>query len=158
MRAYTSNKAQKDSRFLTFFRKAFNKDRKLNGFSPEEAANELGISSGTLEQKLKPSAENDITVSEWSHHLDLTADFTTLEYFVQKHGFSLRNMNLDLDSDLDINVQADKAMIECNEAWKTVKESIEDKILTKEEKIKSDNDIDIAIKALQQLRYSMNNS
>ena len=159
MKIYLQNKQSKDSRFLTIFRKAFNKDRLRNAFSVDEAANEMGISYGTLEQKLKPSAENDITVTEWNHHLELTADFTTLEYFAMKHGFELKKIQLlsPLTSIKEINTQADKAMLEFNEAWAKVKESLEDQVFSKKEKIESLREIEEALRELQQLRNNIEN-
>ncbi|OCL99545.1 hypothetical protein AAX29_00586 [Aliarcobacter thereius] len=159
MKIYLQNKQSKDSRFLTIFRKAFNKDRLRNAFSVDEAANEMGISYGTLEQKLKPSAENDITVTEWNHHLELTADFTTLEYFAMKHGFELKKIQLlsPLTTISEINTQADKAMLEFNEAWAKVKESLENQQFSKKEKIESLREIEEALRELQQLRNNIEN-
>ncbi|MFY4862397.1 phage regulatory CII family protein [Aliarcobacter butzleri] len=159
MKDYLSNKQSKDSRFLALFKKAFNKDRLRNEFSRDEAANEMGLSSGTLEQKLKPSADNDITVTEWNHHLELTGDFSTLEYFVSKHGFELKKLNL-LKTPVtihQINIHADNAMKESNEAWAKIKTSIKDKKLNKQEKFDSLREIDEAIKALQQLQQDVQN-
>lgn len=159
MKDYLSNKQSKDSRFLALFKKAFNKDRLRNEFSRDEAANEMGLSSGTLEQKLKPSADNDITVTEWNHHLELTGDFTTLEYFVSKHGFELKKLNLlkTVVTIHQINIHADNAMKESNEAWAKIKISIKDKKLNKQEKFDSLREIDEAIKALQQLQQDVQN-
>lgn len=157
MKDYLHNKQSKDSRFLAIFKKAFNKDRLRNGFTVDEAAHEMGISHGTLEQKLKPSAENDITVTEWNHHLELTADFSTLEYFVQKHGFELKKLDIHHASkdDTQINKQADKAMIEFNEAWAKVKTSLIDNQLDRKEKNEALTEIAEAIKELQQLQHDV---
>jgi transcriptional regulator with XRE-family HTH domain len=157
MRDYASNKQSKDSRFLAAFRKSFNKDRIRNGFTPEESANELGLSHGTLEQKLKPSAENDITVTEWNHHLELSADFSTLEYFALKHGFELKKMNIDITvpTETIVNTQADKAMIEFNEAWAKVKNSLTDSKFDRKEKNETLREIAQAIKELQQLQHDV---
>jgi transcriptional regulator with XRE-family HTH domain len=157
MKEYVFNKQTKDPRFLTCFKKAFNKDRLRNGFTLDEAANEMGISHGTLEQKLKPSAENDITVTEWNHHLDLTGDFSTLEYFALKHGFELRKLNVDITvpTETIINTQADKAMIEFNEAWAKVKKSLDDSKFDRKEKNETLREISEAIKELQQLQHDV---
>lgn len=157
MKDYLFNKQSKDSRFLAIFKKAFNKDRLRNGFTVDEAAHEMGISHGTLEQKLKPSAENDITVTEWNHHLELTADFSTLEYFAQKHGFELKKLDIYHTSkdDTQINKQADKAMIEFNEAWAKVKTSLLDHKLDRKEKNETLAEISEAIKELQQLQHDV---
>lgn len=156
-RDYLLNKQPKDPRFLAAFRKAFNKDRKNNSFTPEESANEMGLTIGTLEQKLKPSAENDITVTEWNHHLDITGDFSTLEYFAFKHGFELKKLDVNNQGITIIGVleDADNAMQESNEAWGKIKSSLKDKKLDKKEKLESLREIMEAIKALQQLHFDV---
>lgn len=157
MKEYLSNKQSKDSRFLSLFKKAFHKDRLRNGFSLDEAAHELGMSSGTLEQKLKPSSENDISVTEWNHHLELTGDFSTLEYFAFKHGFELKKLDVNTQKITAIQVldDADNAMQESNEAWGKIKSSLKDKKLDKKEKLESLKEIDEAVKALQQLQFDV---
>ena len=57
MKDYTFNKQPKDPRMLATFRKIFNLERIENGFSTEEAANELGMTYATLDQKLKSAAD-----------------------------------------------------------------------------------------------------
>lgn len=151
MKEYILNKQPKDPRFLAAFRKAFNKDRFRNSFTPEESANEMGLSIGTLEQKLKPSAENDITVTEWNHHLEITGDFSTLEYFALKHGFELKRLDIKID-DLSIPRildDTDDAMKEANEAWAKVKLSLKDKKLTKKEKLETIREINQSVTAMQ---------
>lgn len=157
MKDYVFNRQMKDPRFLVAFRKAFNKDRIQNGFSYEESANELGLSHGTLEQKLKPSAENDITVTEWNHHLDLTGDFSTLEYFALKHGFELKKLDINnaIASSFEVGVQADRTMIEFNEAWAKVKNSLLDNKFDRKEKNETLREISEAIKELQQLQHDV---
>ena len=154
---YIYNKQPKDPRFLSAFRKAFNKDRLRNSFTPEESANELGMTLNTLEQKLKPSAENDITVTEWNHHLELTADFSTLEYFAFKHGFELKKLDVNSQGITIIGVleDADNAMQESNEAWGKIKSSLRDKKLSKKEKIEALREITEAVKALQLLYFDV---
>lgn len=154
---YIYNRQPKDPRFLSSFRKAFNKDRLRNGFTPEESANELGMTLNTLEQKLKPSAENDITVTEWNHHLEITGDFSTLEYFAFKHGFELKKLDVNSQGITIIGVleDADNAMQESNEAWEKIKSSLKDQKLSKIEKLESLKEIMEAIKALQQLQFDV---
>lgn len=157
MKEYVFNRQTKDPRFLTCFKKAFNKDRLRNGFTLDEAANEMGLSHGTLEQKLKPSAENDITVTEWNHHLDLTGDFSTLEYFALKHGFELKKLDINnaIASSFEVGVQADRTMIEFNEAWAKVKNSLLDNKFDRKEKNETLREISEAIKELQQLQHDV---
>ena len=154
---YTYNRQPKDPRFLATFRKAFNKDRLRNGFTHEESANELGMTLNTFEQKLKSSAENDITVTEWNHDLELTADFSTLEYFALKHGFELKKLDVNSQGITIIGVleDADNAMQESNEAWGKIKSSLRDQKLSKIEKLESLREILEAIKALHQLQFDV---
>ncbi|HAC70141.1 MAG TPA: hypothetical protein DCF41_00300 [Arcobacter skirrowii] len=160
MKRYLANKQTKDARFLTLFRKAFNKDRLRNGFTSEESANELGLSLGTLEQKLKPSTENDITVSEWNHHLELTADFSTLEYMAFKHGFALKKLDIVKaeKSINEINSQADKTMLEFNEAWATIKHVLDDGVFDKKERSEALREINEAMQELKQLHSDVINT
>ena len=51
-------------------------------------------SSVDLTGYMKFSCIKDITVTEWSHHLDLTGDFSTLEYFALKHGFEIKKLDI----------------------------------------------------------------
>lgn len=157
MKNYVFNRQTKDPRFLAAFRKSFNKDRIQNGFTYEESSNEMGLSRGTLEQKLKPSAENDITVTEWNHLLDLTGDFSTLEYFALKHGFEIKKLDINnsISSSSEVGVQADKAMIEFNEAWAKVKNSLLDNKFDRKEKNETLKEISEAIKELQQLQHDV---
>lgn len=159
MKEYLANRQSKDSRFLAIFKKAHNKDRLRNSFTPEESANELGLSLGTLEQKLKPSADNDITVTEWNHHLELTADFSTLSYFAQKHGFLLNKIDvLHIEKDdIEISNQADSTMIEFNESWAKVKKYFADHKLNKQEKLELLRSLDTTNEQLQQLRVDIEN-
>ena len=158
MKNYLQNKQPKDPNFLKIFRNVFNTDRKLNAFSHDEASHELGLAWGTLDQKLKPSGESDITVSEWSHHLEITGNFETLNYFVNKHGFELKSLNLDMSCAVDVNIdnQADKAMMEVNEAWAAVKLGWADKKWTKKELANANKELDEGIHALQQLKHDIN--
>lgn len=129
MKEYLANRQSKDSRFLAIFKKAHNKDRLRNSFTPEESANELGLSLGTLEQKLKPSADNDITVTEWNHHLELTADFSTLSYFAQKHGFLLNKIDvLHIEKDdIQLSEQNNRTLVDGVDSFKATNQFINKK-------------------------------
>lgn len=89
MSEYTHNKYPKDTALLKVIKRVLARDRRLNEFSLQEQANELGMSEGTLENKLKPTSINDFTMSELLHIIDLTGDFEILTYLVAKHGGTL---------------------------------------------------------------------
>ena len=87
---YKYNKAPKDKDLLKLIRRAITKDRRANGLSPEDFANEIGLSAGTLENKLKPSCDvNVLSLDEFIHILDITADYEPLEYIAKRYGFTL---------------------------------------------------------------------
>lgn len=158
MEDYQQNKQPKDARFLALFRKAFNKDRLRNSFDIEEEAHELGMSKSTYDKKMKPSnSENDITVTEWDHFISLSGDYTTLEYMANKYGFELSKLETVCKSKgiVEISSQTDKAMIEFSEAFKVVKDALSDNQITKKEKNKAMDEIDDAIKELQQLKQDI---
>ncbi|NPA64467.1 MAG: hypothetical protein GXO16_05790 [Epsilonproteobacteria bacterium] len=90
MRDYQHNKAPKDRDLLKLIRKAIKKDCLRNGFDFEDFANELGLSAGTLDNKLKPSCDvNVLSLDEFIHILDITADYEPLEYIARRYGFRL---------------------------------------------------------------------
>ncbi len=79
--SYTHNKRPKDTKLCQTIRRSINISRKLQSFTWDDAANELGLSGGTLDNKLKPAKhENDITLSEFIHILEITGDYEPLEY------------------------------------------------------------------------------
>ena len=88
--SYTFNKAPKDKDLLKLIRRAITKDIRANGLTLEEFANEIGLSAGTLDNKLKPSCEtNVLNLDEFIHILDITADYEPLEYIAKRYGFTL---------------------------------------------------------------------
>lgn len=159
MKDYQFNKYPKDPRFLAVFRKSFNNYRLKQSQSIEQTAHELGMSKTTYDAKLRPSNdENHITISDMDHLIDISKDTRPLEYLCSKHGFELKKIDIQnvCKNTNEISNQADKAMIEFNEAWKTTKEAIEDEELTTKEIIQVSNEIDEAIKELHQLKQDLN--
>ena len=157
MKEYLFNKQPKDPRMLATFRKSFSRERLKNGFSVEEASNQLGMSEGTLEQKLKLAADARLTWDEVSHHMRNSKDYSVLEYEAFIHGFELKKLNINID-DLSIPKilnDADNAMQESNEAWGKIKSSLRDQKLSKKEKLESLREITEAVKALQLLYFDV---
>lgn len=155
--SHTFNKQPKDPSFLKVMRKTINKDRKLNGFDMEEEANELGLSCGTLEQKLKPSAPLDFTVSETMHLFEMSGDFTPLEYIANKYGFNLVEKKLSIATVIELHALADNAMIENDDVFRAVKVSMKDGIIDEEEKQRILQEIDEAQKANAELKAHIEN-
>jgi hypothetical protein len=158
MKEYLFNKRPKDARFLAVFRKSFNKERIVNGFTMEEASNELGMSQGTLEQKLKVGADfARLTYDEINHHMHNSLDLSVLEFIAREHNCKLVPLYLDRSqkSEEQVNTQADKAMLEFNEAWAKVKNSLIDDKFDRKEKNETLRGISEAIKELQQLQHDV---
>ena len=88
--SYTYNKAPKNREILKAIRASITKDIRSNGLSLEEFAHEIGLSEGTLENKLKPSMHtSDITLAEFLHIIDITGDYKALELIAKRYGFVL---------------------------------------------------------------------
>ncbi len=137
IKQFLYNKQPKDPRLCKILRRAITLDRKRNGFEWEDIANELGLSSGTLENKLKPSYESsDITLSEFMHFMEMSGDYTALEYIANNFDkilISKQEPAAEVKT-IDINLLVDMANIDNSEVFKEVKVDIEDKIIDKEEK------------------------
>ncbi len=87
---YKYNKAPKDKDLLKLIKRAITKDMRANGLTEDDFANEIGLSAGTLANKLKPSCDtNVLSLDEFIHILDITADYEPLEYIAKRYGFTL---------------------------------------------------------------------
>lgn len=150
--SHTFNKEPKDSKFLKVMRSVINKDRKLNGFTLEEEANELGLTQGTLEQKLKPSAPLDFTVSEITHLMDLSGDYSPLEYLANKYDFNLVKKECCAGTLARINALVDNAMMENQDVFRVVKVAMEDGEISDDEKREILKEIEEAEKANAELK------
>lgn len=159
MKDYTFNKQPKDPRMLATFRKIFNLERIENGFSTEEAANELGMTYATLDQKLKSAADARLTWDEVDHQMGKSKKYDVLELQAFKHGFKLVKLNLDEAATTvqEINSHADAAMKESSEAWAKIKAALDDEKLTKKEKNELLREINEAVKAFQQAEQDILN-
>ncbi len=156
--SHTYNKEPKDSKLLKVVRATINNDRKRNGFTMEEEANELGLTQGTLEQKLKPSAPLDLTVSEITHIIDLSGDYSILEYLANKYNFKLVKRDCCEQSLMDLTALVDKAMIEGQDIFRVAKVALSDGNITDDEKEKILKEIDDADKVHEELRAQLSTS
>ncbi len=137
--SYTYNKAPKDRELLKTIRRSIVKDIRRNGFTMEDFAHEIGLSEGTLENKLKPAmATSDITLSEFIHIMDLTADYSPLEYITKRYGFTLCKPKIASQTANDpiINVVIHSLNLEeaQGDLAKAIKEAIKDGVLDEDEK------------------------
>jgi len=87
--SYTYNKMQKLKDLCKSIRATITKDIRSNGLSLEDFANEIGLSAGTLENKLKPASPYDFTITEFIHILDITGDYAPLEFLAKRYDFRL---------------------------------------------------------------------
>jgi len=135
MSDYTHNKAPKDSGLCKTIRRSINLDRKRQGYEWDDAAHELGLNGGTLDNKLKPSMPtSDMTVTELMHFMELSGDYSALEYITKKFDMILVPKKHESTKIADINVQVDIASIENNDVFRAVKIAIADEKLTPDEK------------------------
>ncbi len=153
MSDYTHNKAPKDSQFCKILRRSINLDRKRQALEWDDIANELGLSGGTLDNKLKPAMPtSDITVSEFMHFLELSGDYAALEYIAKKFDFMLIPKKDAEAKTSDINQLVDKANMENADVFRVVKMIISDNIITDDERDIILKEIDEAEKANAELR------
>ena len=136
--SYTYNKMPKIQELCKLTRRAITKDIRRNGLSLEDFAHELGLSAGTLENKLKPASPYDLTITEFIHILDITADYELLEFLAKRYGFILCK-----PEDEKPKVENPATFVTINtldlgsvfgELEKIVKEAIEDGVLDEEER------------------------
>jgi len=153
MRDHIHNKRPKDAKLCTMIRASITKSRKYIGLSFEEAANELGLTEGTLANKLKPAkAENDMTLSEFIHFLELTGDLSALEYIAGLFDMVLVKNSVSKADVADINLLVDVANMENSDVFRVVKESMSDGVIYEDEKAAILKEIDDANKANARLK------
>jgi len=137
--SYTYNKAPKDRELLKTIRGSIIKDIRRNGLTMEDFAHEIGLSEGTLENKLKPAmATSDITISEFIHIMDITADYSPLELIAKRYGFRLSKPDIKKEEAGDLAVAVTIKTLGMEELHgvlaKTVKEAIKDGVIDDGEK------------------------
>ena len=132
--SYTYNKAPKNREVLKAIRASITKDIRSNGLSLEEFAHEIGLSEGTLENKLKPSMHtSDITLAEFLHIIDITGDYKALELIAKRYGFILAKSEVSKTEKTDLNtsVMLKTLSLESEQGRfaKVLKEALEDGVL-----------------------------
>ena len=153
MRDYMHNKRSKESKLCSMIRRSITLNRKELGLSFEDVANELGLSEGTLSNKLKPAkAENDMTLSEFIHFLELTGDLTALEYIAGLFDMVLVKKSVEKADVADINLLVDVANMENSDVFRVVKQSMADGIIDEEERALILKEIEEAQKANAKLK------
>jgi len=150
---YRYNKNPKDATLCRMIRRSITLNRKELGLEFEDVAHELGLSAGTLSNKLKPSMDtHDLGITEFIHFLELTGDFSSLEYIAGMFDKVLVDKCVEKSGVADINLLVDVANIENSDVFRVVKESIADGIIDEEERAKILKEIEEAQKANARLK------
>ncbi|MGB3750832.1 MAG: phage regulatory CII family protein, partial [Arcobacteraceae bacterium] len=126
MNNYTDNKRPKDTNLCKTITKVLTKDRRENGYTKEEQAIELGLSVGTLANKLKPANTiNDISISEFVHILELTGDYEPLKYLNTMFDLVAIEQEIKVLSDAKkVALFTDNAQMEANDVFSVAKRAI----------------------------------
>ncbi len=154
MKFYTQNKRPKDMQLCQMIRRTINIDRKLNGYSWDDSANELGMSGSTLDNKLKPAKhENDITMSEFIHILEITGDMEPLAHLNSMFKQIAIPEKASTTNAQDISSLVDIAMLENNDVYNEAKRDLADGVIDTDEKVRILKELDEAIVANTNLKY-----
>jgi len=152
MNDYIHNKQPKDINLLKILRRTISLDKKRNAFTTEDFANEIGLAPGTLDNKLKPSSDIDMTISEFIHILSITGDTSALDYIASLFDKVLVCKLVAKANISDLNLLVDKANMENSDVFRAVKDSISDGVITAEEQKIMLKEIDEAQQANAQLK------
>jgi hypothetical protein len=153
MNDYLNNKASKDAKLSQLIRKTITVNRKEIGLEFEDVAHELGMQPGTLQNKLKPAMQtNDMSITEFVHFLELTGDYSALEYIANKFDCVLVHKKQAQASHTSIKILVDTANIENAEVFKAVTIALSDGNISDEEREIILKEIDEAQKANAELK------
>lgn len=131
---HIDNKEPKDSGLYKLLRASITKDNRRNHLTDEDFANEIGISGGTLQNKLKPSQDMDLKLMEFIHILKITGDLNPLVYI--NNIFDLTAIpKVNGESTIkDINILVDNAQMNQNDVFYVAKKALEDGIIDAKER------------------------
>jgi len=150
---YKYNKHPKDPKLCKMIRKCITLNRKELGLEFEDVAHELGLSEGTLANKLKPSMDtHDMTLTEFVHFMELTDSYEPIEHIAKEFGFILVSEKKAQSTTANINTLVDKANIENSDVFKAVKLAMSDGLITKQEQAIVLKEIEEAQKANAELK------
>jgi len=136
------NKRPKDPKLYSTINRTIHKDCKLNSHSKDEFtqakadfAEEIGTKKGHLEQKLKPSVTtNDLNLSEYIHILEVTGDYSSLEYLCGMFDMSVTRKLDGISSVKELDTLTDTVMLESADVFRVSKEALADGKWTESEK------------------------
>jgi len=156
MNDYIHNKQPKDPKLCKLIRKCITLNRKKLGLEFEDVAHELGLSEGTLANKLKPSmSTNDLTINEFIHFLELTGDYAALKYIAKEFDFSLIKNDDVKPTCKEINTLADNVMIESGDVFRVAKEAMENNDIDATENEKLQLELDQVVTAALEMKKKL---
>ena len=148
------NKRPKDMKLCQMIRRTININRKELGFEWDDVAAELGMSGSTLDNKLKPAKiDNDITLSEFIHILELTGDMSALEHLNSLCEYIAIPKKVSVPDTKDITILVSMAMKENNDVFNEAQKDLADGKIDAKEKASILKELEEAQKANANLRY-----
>ena len=153
MNDYIHNKQPKNPKLCKLIRKCITINRKEIGLELEDVAHELGMSKGTLENKLKPSmATNDLSITEFIHFLELTGDYSALKFIASEFDFTLVKNEDIKPTCREINTLVDNLSIESSDVFRVAKEALKDNKIDSIEREKLCKELDEVVTAALTLK------
>jgi len=135
MNEYTENKLPKIAELYRLITRTISLDKKKSGLNFEDFANEIGLCSGTLRNKLKPSDTiHDLTLMEFINILGTTGDYSSLEFIASHFNKMVIDKNVSLCGAKRLNNLADEAIVDESDVFRTIKSALTDSIIDEQEK------------------------
>ena len=152
----TYNKRPKDPKLCKLINKVIKRQRIEIDMTKEEIAHDLGLELGTLENKLKPSyPTGDLNLTEFIHFLELTGDYSALDYIAKEFDFTLIKNDDVKASCKEIHILIDNLSMEEGDVFRSAKEALRDGEISEDEKIKVSTEIDQVVKAALELKKKL---
>ncbi len=98
---------------------------------------------------------SDLTINEFIHFLELTGDYSALEFIAKEFDFTLIKNDEVFPTCHEINILVDNLQLEGNEVFKVAKEALVDKKIDKFEKVDILKEIDEVVKAALELKKEL---
>jgi len=157
MNEYTENKLPKIAELYRLITRTISLDKKKSGLNFEEFANEIGLCSGTLRNKLKPSDTiHDLTLMEFINILETTGDYSSLEFVASHFNKMLIDKRVSLRSAKRLHVLADDGMVDESDVFRSIKIALKDNIIDDNEKIEILKELDKADATNASIRVALN--
>ncbi|MBL4730769.1 MAG: phage regulatory CII family protein [Sulfurimonas sp.] len=152
---YRFNKRPKDPKLCKLIHKTIVLNCRQLDLKLEDVAHELGLAKGTLENKLKPSSDNDFTVSEFIHFMELIGNYDALQYLAGQFDLTLIENAKTKSSCCEINTLVDSLSIENSDVFKTAKAALQNGEISSIEKFNLQKEIQDVITVATQLQEDL---